>query len=102
MINPKPEVVKSIATVSRQYPEILEWLKEWRDHELQTLPSVLQNTALAQGRCQVLSEITRLIENGFELIHKSAKPGADNKLIAFLHPKSTSGVLIEMCQEKSS
>jgi len=43
-----------------------------------------------------------LIENGFELIHKSAKPGADNKLIAFLHPKSTSGVLIEMCQEKSS
>ena len=48
------------------------------------------------------SEISRLIENGFELIHKSAKSGADNKLIAFLHPKSTSGVLIEMCQEKSS
>ena len=48
------------------------------------------------------AEISRLIENGFKLIHKSAKAGADNKLIAFLHPKSTSGVLIEMCQEKSS
>ena len=46
------------------------------------------------------SEINRLIENGFELIHKSAKPGADNKLIAFLHPKSTSGVLVEICQER--
>ena len=63
MINPKPEVVKSLATVSRSYPEIVQWLKEWRDHELKTLPSVLQNTALAQGRCQVLSEIHRLLES---------------------------------------
>ena len=37
MINPKPEVVKSLATVSRSYPEIVRWLKEWRDHELKTL-----------------------------------------------------------------
>ena len=73
MINPKPEVVKSIATVSRQYPEILEWFKEWRDHELQTLPSVLQNTALAQGRCQVLSEITRLIEQSPETFSAKSK-----------------------------
>ena len=73
MISPKPEVVKSIATVSRQYPEILEWLKEWRDHELQPLPSVLQNTALAQGRCQVLSEITRLIEQSPETFSAKSK-----------------------------
>ena len=73
MISPKPEVVKSIATVSRQYSEILEWLKEWRDHELQTLPSVLQNTALAQGRCQVLSEITRLIEQSPETFSAKSK-----------------------------
>ena len=73
MISPKPEVVKSIATVSRQYPEILVWLKEWRDHELQTLPSVLQNTALAQGRCQVLSEITRLIEQSPETFSAKSK-----------------------------
>lgn len=36
---------------------------------------------------------------GFSLINKEPKPGADNKLIAFLHPKSTNGVLVELCQE---
>jgi methylmalonyl-CoA/ethylmalonyl-CoA epimerase len=44
-------------------------------------------------------EIKRLTEEGFEMIHKAPKKGADNKLIAFLHPKSTNGVLIELCQE---
>lgn len=39
-------------------------------------------------------------QEGFELIHSQPKDGADNKLIAFLHPKSTNGVLVEMCQEK--
>lgn len=47
-------------------------------------------------------ELKRLTEEGFELIHKTPKKGADNKLIAFLHPKSTNGVLIELCQEISS
>jgi methylmalonyl-CoA/ethylmalonyl-CoA epimerase len=37
---------------------------------------------------------------GFEAINKEAKVGADNKRIAFLHPKSTGGVLVELCQEK--
>lgn len=46
------------------------------------------------------SEIIRLQEAGFELIHKSAKPGADGKLIAFLHPKSTNGVLVELCMDQ--
>ena len=45
-------------------------------------------------------EILRLQKQGFELIHQSPKPGADNKLIAFLHPKSTEGLLVEICQEK--
>jgi methylmalonyl-CoA/ethylmalonyl-CoA epimerase len=45
-------------------------------------------------------EILRLQKQGFELIHKSPKSGADNKLIAFLHPKSTEGLLVEICQEK--
>jgi methylmalonyl-CoA/ethylmalonyl-CoA epimerase len=48
------------------------------------------------------SEIERLTNEGFELIHKSPKEGADNKLIAFLHPKSTASVLVELCQEKRS
>lgn len=47
------------------------------------------------------SEMNRLLSEGFELIHTEAKDGADNKKICFLHPKSTNGVLIELCQEKS-
>jgi methylmalonyl-CoA/ethylmalonyl-CoA epimerase len=39
-------------------------------------------------------------DNGFELINQQPKAGADNKRIAFLHPKSTQGVLVELCQEK--
>lgn len=46
------------------------------------------------------SEIQRLTEEGFQLIHQTPKDGADNKLIAFLHPKSTGGLLVELCQEK--
>lgn len=46
-------------------------------------------------------EIKRLQSEGFELIHKVPKKGADNMMIAFLHPKSTNGVLIEICQEIS-
>lgn len=45
------------------------------------------------------AELQRLEGEGFKLIHKEPKKGADNKLIAFLHPKSTNGVLIELCQE---
>ncbi|MBI1836988.1 MAG: methylmalonyl-CoA epimerase [Flavobacteriia bacterium] len=45
-------------------------------------------------------EIERLSKEGFELIHKSPKDGADGKIIAFLHPKSTDGILIELCQDK--
>lgn len=46
------------------------------------------------------TELERLKSEGFELIHATPKDGADNKRIAFLHPKATNGVLIELCQEK--
>jgi len=45
------------------------------------------------------AEIKRLEDEGFKMIHDKPKKGADNKLIAFLHPKSTNGVLIELCQD---
>lgn len=45
-------------------------------------------------------EINRLTAEGFNLIHQTAKDGADNKRIAFLHPKSTNSVLVELCQDK--
>lgn len=45
------------------------------------------------------AEMIRLQAEGFILINDVPKKGADNKLVAFLHPKSTNGVLIELCQE---
>lgn len=44
-------------------------------------------------------EMERLQKEGFILLQEKPKKGADNKLVAFLHPKSTNGVLIELCQE---
>jgi methylmalonyl-CoA/ethylmalonyl-CoA epimerase len=46
-------------------------------------------------------EIRRLKSEGFQIINEVPKKGADNKLVAFVHPKSTSGVLVELCQEIS-
>lgn len=45
------------------------------------------------------AEMKRLIDEGFVLLNEQPKKGADNKLICFLHPKSSNGVLIELCQE---
>ncbi len=45
------------------------------------------------------AEMKRLAALGFELLNPVPKRGADNKLVCFLHPKSTNGVLIELCQE---
>src|SRR6187549_939394 len=47
----------------------------------------------------IFSEIARLKESGFTLLSDQPKEGADNKLICFLHPKSTNGILVEICQE---
>lgn len=47
----------------------------------------------------IVSEIERLKSEGFIVLNEVPKKGADNKLVAFLHPKSTNGVLIELCQE---
>ncbi|MCW3119245.1 MAG: mce [Chitinophagaceae bacterium] len=47
----------------------------------------------------ILAEMDRLKNEGFVLLSDTPKKGADNKLICFLHPKSTQGVLIELCQE---
>ena len=45
------------------------------------------------------AEMQRLQNEGFRLINEQPKRGADNKLICFLHPKSTNGVLVELCQD---
>lgn len=47
----------------------------------------------------IISEMKRLESEGFQILNETPKKGADNKLVCFLHPKSTNGVLIELCQE---
>lgn len=46
------------------------------------------------------AEVTRLVSEGFNMINEKPKPGADNKIVCFLHPKSTNGVLIELVMER--
>ncbi|MBK6378522.1 MAG: methylmalonyl-CoA epimerase [Chitinophagaceae bacterium] len=46
----------------------------------------------------IRTEMKRLQDEGFVLLNEEPKPGADNKLVCFLHPKGTSGVLVELCQ----
>jgi methylmalonyl-CoA/ethylmalonyl-CoA epimerase len=47
----------------------------------------------------IQAEMTRLQAEGFTLLNETPKKGADNKLVCFLHPKGTNGVLVELCQE---
>jgi methylmalonyl-CoA/ethylmalonyl-CoA epimerase len=55
---------------------------------------------IAFGVENIEAEIERLKKEGFQFISEEPKDGADNKLVVFLHPKSTNGILIELCQEK--
>ncbi len=48
------------------------------------------------------AEMKRLAGEGFQLLNEKPKKGADNKLVCFLHPKTTNGVLVELCQEIKS
>jgi len=50
----------------------------------------------------IQAEMARLKKEGFVLLNESPKKGADNKLVCFLHPKNTNGVLIELCQDISN
>jgi methylmalonyl-CoA/ethylmalonyl-CoA epimerase len=54
---------------------------------------------LAFAVTNIEEEMARLQKEGFVLLNEKPKKGADNKLVCFLHPKGTNGVLIELCQE---
>ncbi len=59
MIRPEPQIIKALAASVRQYPVLLDWLREWEMYELRRLPNAVDNTGIFQGRCQVLSELTK-------------------------------------------
>lgn len=48
----------------------------------------------------IVAEVERLKAEGFEILNETPKLGADNKLVVFLHPRSTNGVLVELCQDR--
>jgi methylmalonyl-CoA/ethylmalonyl-CoA epimerase len=50
----------------------------------------------------IKAEMERLKSEGFILLNDEPKPGADNKLVCFVHPKSANGVLVELCQQVNS
>lgn len=54
---------------------------------------------IAYEVADIEAEMKRLQSEGFTLLNEKPKRGADNKLVCFLHPKSTNGVLVELCQE---
>lgn len=60
----------------------------------------LHHIAFATG--SIVDELTRLSEEGFELIDRAPRPGARGRTVAFVHPKSAHGVLIELVQEAES
>ena len=54
---------------------------------------------IAFGVEDIHAEIERLEGEGFQIVNKKPKKGADNRLVCFLHPASSNGVLVELCQE---
>jgi len=71
MIKPDPHIIQAMATVVRQHPELLEWIRAWRLHELEQLPHVANNPALSQGRCQVLGELYKFANDAPAIMAKS-------------------------------
>jgi methylmalonyl-CoA/ethylmalonyl-CoA epimerase len=55
---------------------------------------------IAFGVADIKAEMERLKEQGFVLLNETPQLGADNKLVCFLHPRHTNGVLVELCQEQ--
>jgi len=66
--HPEPKVIKAVALAMRQYPELLDWLKDWTNSELSNLPYAVNSSALSQGRCQVLCELYKFAKEAPELV----------------------------------
>lgn len=71
MIKPEPRIIHALAASVRQYPELLDWIRDWRMHELEQLPNTQNNTALSQGRCQVLGELYKFAKDAPAIAAKS-------------------------------
>ena len=68
MIQADERTLKAFSHIAQNVPVAVEWLESWRDLELDRLPQVTNNVAVAQGRCQVLGEIVSLIKKAPESV----------------------------------
>ena len=68
MIQADERTLKAFVHIAQNVPVAVEWLESWRDLELERLPQVTNNMAVAQGRCQVLGEIVSLIKKAPESV----------------------------------
>lgn len=57
MIKPEPHVIKGLAQAVRQHPEVLAWMEGVLAHEMKRLPYAVENSAVFQGRCQMMVEL---------------------------------------------
>ena len=63
MIKPEPHIIKGLAQAVRQHPELLEWMEGVLAHELKRLPYAIDNPAVFQGRCQIVTELIEFAKN---------------------------------------
>ncbi len=77
----------------------IEWMRFEEDCQMHPLIQKVPHIAFEVQ--DIYAEIERLKKEGFTVLNHIPKKGADNKLVVFLHPNSTNGVLIELCQEIS-
>jgi hypothetical protein len=57
MIKPEPQVIRGLANAVRQHPELLVWMEGVLAHEMKRLPYAVENPAVFQGRCQMMTEL---------------------------------------------
>ena len=90
-----------IAAAQNERNDLLQIQREWNNRLENVLKyATPREEKVSYDRKKRTVEIDRLKEKGYQMIHKEPKLGADNKLIAFLHPKSSNKVLVELCQDK--
>jgi len=73
MIQPDERVIAGFLHITQNVPAVKDWLIRCADTELDRLPQTVTSTAIAQGRCQVLQELRKLLEDAPELAAQSRK-----------------------------
>ena len=74
MIQADERTLKAFSHIAQNVPVAVEWLESWRDLELDRLPQVMNNVAVAQGRCQVLGEVCKLLSEAPHAAQSNGQP----------------------------